>query len=300
VNMDERGFLIVLTPRMNILTYEQSDFVSANRDYYQSFRKTFAEFDPCSYKGIARQPFSAETLTRETIRSGNFREWERPSNKARIRMFELLEEKITCDLVEDPYYADLFDRESDAREVLSMVENPRDYEIVEARISEFESTPGSLGYDLGYWGGEAYSLIADTLVTPMWHPAPEECYERMRAWYRHLNENLLFGAASDAAEFREYYTAQNWAEREPDGSGFPVIQVLAVDSPAGEKVQRRVGGSGQRARTTTAAGLPWPRAQQSCRRVMSLRNAPSRLRLLPATATMRQTLALEDRKGERR
>jgi hypothetical protein len=38
----------------------------------------------------------------------------------------------------------------------------------------YESNDNILGYDVGYWAGDHYSIIADTIITPTWHGPPEK------------------------------------------------------------------------------------------------------------------------------
>jgi hypothetical protein len=226
--MDKHGFLILLKPDKNIDNFEKSNFVNTNIEFFKRFRHLFSEFNPRSYKGISRDVFDADTLSKHKIEINNFEDYEKPNIKARIKMFELLEYKIECDLVDNPYYDKLFNSKEDAVNVYTLLDNQKDYELIEIRRNHYSVNPRTLGFDIGYWGSDSFSLIADTIITPKWHPANEEDYNELKERYKKLNENLLFKTPKEAEEFKYYYKSKEWAEKDYNNSDFIVIQIDSV------------------------------------------------------------------------
>src|SRR6185295_10537326 len=100
----------------------------------------------------------------------------------------------------------------DAEEVWRLLEKPEDYEIVYVERTHFTSEYDELGYDVGYWGGDHFSLIADAAVMPRWHPPDEDDFLHLAERLRSLNEHALFATPAEAAAFRKYYKSRSWAE----------------------------------------------------------------------------------------
>jgi hypothetical protein len=88
--------------------------------------------------------------------------------------------------------------------------------------------PGVLGYDVGYWSGDHFSLINDTLVAPLWHPPQPEDFQELAAHAHELNNHVLFPSASLAAKFRQWYLTKPWAETEYEPGEFCLIRVSSL------------------------------------------------------------------------
>jgi hypothetical protein len=101
--------------------------------------------------------------------------------------------------------------------------------VVKVLRDAFVDSPAVLGFDVGYWGGDHYSIICDSIVTPTWHPPHPEDFEKLAGAVAALNENLLFRTADEAATFRTRYMEFAWAETEGYPGEFAVIQVEEVD-----------------------------------------------------------------------
>ncbi|MDJ0976670.1 MAG: hypothetical protein QNJ98_19595, partial [Planctomycetota bacterium] len=114
-----------------------------------------------------------------------------------------------------------------AAQVHALVDDPLGFEIV--RLSRFDPkrNRATLGFDVGYWGGD-FSLICDTLIAPKWHPAPEEDYEALRVQTRRLNRHVLFDSEEAGWAFRHWYVQQPWAETEFEPGEIQVVRVDAI------------------------------------------------------------------------
>ena len=140
---------------------------------------------------------------------------------ARRRFLELL----GCDVPESDFDQDLLPDYAAAREVFSFLESPTEYEIVQVAREPFFADVDCLGFDIGYWGSDHYSIICDSAVRPHWHPPQPECFEELARELKTVNESFLFPSAEGAARFRSWYRTQYWAETESLADEFCIIQV---------------------------------------------------------------------------
>ena len=191
-----QGYLIVKKPLVSLNRYESSCVAARNRDFLEQIRSAFACFPPEKYRGIARFPLDGCS-------------WDDPSE------VEALEESGV-------------DMRSNALDIHGLLDQPDSWEIIQVRRDEFQTGPATLGFDIGYWDGDHFSLIADTIVTPMWHPPIPEDFAELIHQLSGLNQHLLFSQPQDAEEFRAYYKSKTWAETEDEEGNFCVIQVDLV------------------------------------------------------------------------
>ena len=138
---------------------------------------------------------------------------------ARLRFLELLGDDIPEDLDDD-----LLPDYSAALEVFSLLQSREDYEIVQVQRAPFPCDTNCLGFDIGYWGGDHYSIICDSAVRPCWHPPQPECFDELARALSLVNEHFLFSTIEDAEQFRAYYRTQYWAETEFNDE-FCIIQL---------------------------------------------------------------------------
>jgi hypothetical protein len=221
------GYLIVMKPETLIDRYEKREHIIKYEKYYKTFRMAFSGFNVRNYRGVSRNRLlSPIPFTERDDLEAYYH--ERVENRAAItKWWELLinkveNEDINSDEDDDD---DLLPSIESALEVYRLLDIPEQYEIIKVKRQDFEINPNTLGFDIGYWGGDHFSLIADTLVTPNWHPAPEEDYQELRQCLSELNPNILFNNPEDASEFRNWYKSKDWAETEDREDEFCIIQV---------------------------------------------------------------------------
>jgi hypothetical protein len=158
-----KGYLIIWTSEKSIQTYYNLDFVKRNQDNLNQLRRLTDFLNPNQYKGFGRQlltshpfyPTGQEGLI-EDIEEND--EWD--NLKARKKLAELEYNES-----DDEFY---FKELQDAERVYELLDSKSNFEIIEIS-DEKEITSKTLGFDIGTWS-TSYSLIADTFVTPMWHP----------------------------------------------------------------------------------------------------------------------------------
>jgi hypothetical protein len=222
------GYLIVMKPGPLIDWYEKwGQFIKYEKEH-KTFRTAFSGFNVRSYRGLWRHCLIGPIPFKERDELEAFYLHERVENRAAITTWwELLINKVENEDInsDEDDDGDLLPSIELALEVYRLLDIPEQYEIIMVKRQDFETNPNTLGFDIGYWGGDHFSLIADTLVTPMFHPAPEEDYQELRQRLSALNPNILFDNPEDASEFRNWYKSKDWAETEDREDEFCIIQV---------------------------------------------------------------------------
>lgn len=109
-----------------------------------------------------------------------------------------------------------------AQLIHAALEAPDDWEIVRISRSR-QATEATLGFDIGWWQDNFYSIVCDSAVFPVWHGPDPADFGPLGEWLSQLNEHLLFRSACEAEEFRGFYERRSWAERD----GFVPIRVDA-------------------------------------------------------------------------
>lgn len=216
----QQGYLIAMDPRSSLECYESSRFHADNEGILRRLRSAFACFAPEKYRGISRSPLEGDS-------------WDDPAQvkaleDAGIDMTSNREAR-TCldrsiDKSDDSYDICLIPRLEDALHIHELLDQPSLWELIHVRRDELLASETTLGFDVGYWSDDHFSLIADTIVTPIWHPPALKDWEELAGQLSRLNEHLLFARPEDAAAFREWYISKPWAEEGEPGE-FCIIQI---------------------------------------------------------------------------
>jgi len=198
------------------------------QEYLKELRNIFNFIEPQNYKGIDRSALSGET-EKELFKYSP--EEDIYTKNARVKMYEILKQKQDAFL----NYADFVDDENgfinieDAKYIYNLIENKNEYEIIEVMRNNYTVTDKLLGFDIGYWGGDHFSIISDIIITPQWHPADPEDFKEIIYYANKLNQNILFKNENDALEYLKYYRTKKWAEtdapNENEESEFYIIQI---------------------------------------------------------------------------
>ncbi len=219
--MQTHGYMILRFAGALVAEYEASDFANQSREPLAMLRRTMSFINPHSYRGISRQPLAPyPTLDPNKLQHLEPPELIGVNAEARAKFLEI---------VGDPAYSQEHNEDSlptlaAAREVYSKLERPEDYEIVLVERTPGRSKP-DLGYDIGYWAGDHFSLICDTLVMPVWHPPQPEDFSALAELARNLNPHMLFPTAGEASAFRDFYLSRSWAETEDRPGEFCVVSL---------------------------------------------------------------------------
>lgn len=225
--MEKEGYRLVLKPEIALREFEVGDWIIKYQKEYRELRKAFARFDPKKYRGISRYSVEAyPSMDERAIQAFSSTGLDMDSNrKARIEMYKMLKDEFGSN---KKYSIDLLKTKESASAVFKLLDIPENYEIICTRRIDFIENTRILGFDIGYWGGDRFSLIADTIIMPTWHIPDEEDYVELAEKLSILNENLLFKAPGEAEYFRNYYKSKSWAETEGYEGQFCIIQVELV------------------------------------------------------------------------
>jgi len=149
----------------------------------------------------------------------------RSDAKARERFYDLVGPVEDAEDFDD----DLLPTLGSAREVYGLTDDPSSHEIIRLDRCDQGSNPKTLGFDVGYWGGDHFSLVCDVWVMPCWHPPAQSDSVALAEFARRLNAHVLFSSAQDAATFRKWYITREWAEQENHEGQFVIIRVDSED-----------------------------------------------------------------------
>jgi len=218
--MINNGYLIVLKPEVSFARYE-AKYVKGNEDSFREFRTVFSKFNPQNYKGISRSPFESQA---DINRKALFKKEKQINKAARLKLREIIPQ-ATPEFYDDCFITEL----KDAHLIYQMLEDRENWEVINIRRDTFETNIETLGFDIGYWGGDHFSLIADVIVTPMWHPPASDDWAEVAEKLSGLNHNLLFETPEAAADFKAYYKTKPWAETEYKDD-FRIIQVNEIQT----------------------------------------------------------------------
>lgn len=238
------GYLVLLTPRAAFNAYIERE-VRAGRNPYQQAdlwadaAARIPRGDLVAYAGWDRAPVRRALSERELA------EWSAQRERL-IRLPGMEDAVIPCDLGwgaaemerlmlerlgegEGAYAGDdsqmlLIPTLAIAQEVRAAAADPSMYDIIHVARTPTGVEGGGLaesgasqlqllGYEVGTWPGP-YSVIADAMVLPMWHGAPEQTREEFMKYAEALNENDLFASVAEADAFLAWYQSQDWAGEE--------------------------------------------------------------------------------------
>jgi hypothetical protein len=217
------GYLVVLKPGPTFgawKTYaERTAGAESVAAHSAALRTALPTIDPSRYRGFQRDAIDRSW-------DGDPSAGERaPNYRARCRIRDLYGPDPCLRWSQPPWFdPDLLPSIEVAREFLSLTDAPSDRELLRVTRINVEPTPNTLGFDVGYWGSDHFSLIADAMILPRWHSCPPEQLGSLEPWARILNDNMLFRTAAEAMDYRRWYLCQGWAEQESEPGEFQIIR----------------------------------------------------------------------------
>ena len=211
------GYALMRMPRDVLSLYEASPIARGNPQLLGQLRAALSTVDIAAYRGISRDPLDAFPDRSPAELRRLERDGVDLQTNARARRL-VLEHGIPSD-------PDLLPTRSMAEEVYAALERPTEYEIVALSRDPAARGAGWFGFDVGYWGGDHFSLVCDTAIAPRWHPPWPEDFEELAEQLRALNEFALFPTRAGAETFRSWYQTKHWAETEMEPGQFCVIAV---------------------------------------------------------------------------
>jgi hypothetical protein len=223
--MANTGHLIVEQPEVALANYNGSYIATANADALRELREAFAEFSISRYRGISRNYMIPLPTDEVEIKQWAASGIDVTTNAAARRRFGELLGTRSVDLANPPPDEDMCITLAEAQTIVALTDVPADWEIIRLARNELGPTLTTLGFDVGYWCGDHFSLIADTIVMPRWHPPATGDFAVLRNALKRLNQHVLFDTPEAADEYRRWYKSRPWAESESAEGQFCVIRV---------------------------------------------------------------------------
>lgn len=216
-------YAIVRTPTPLVRAYDESMRTHKAAELFLRLCDTLKPLPREAYRGTSRFPLMPlPSLDPQILRTFEETGCDVKTEQAARRLFlGIVGESDSA----GDFDADLLPDLAAARDVYSLLESPAEYEIVQLAREPFVANADCLGFDVGYWGGDHYSIICDSAVRPLWHPPQPECFSELARELSTVNESFLFPRADEAARFRSWYRTQDWAETESRPDEFCIIQV---------------------------------------------------------------------------
>jgi hypothetical protein len=223
----DRGFALMKFPQMLARAFESSPFARNFESCVGQLRDSLPHVRPENYRGIGRYPINADYDYPEP--GWQWSDRPEPPIGERLALAEAL--GVGGDnfpneewLIDGPW---LIPDLACAKGVADLLESQNIYEIIEVARYPSRTDAASIGFDVGWWASGNFSLICDTAVWPIWHPAPPDAMTAFSANLSLLNEAVLFPDVDSAVSFRDMYRAQPWAETED--SAFEIVEIAPVE-----------------------------------------------------------------------
>ena len=180
--------------------------------------------DPSAYRGISRNPITAfPTADLDQLSFSDSGDVALHTT-ARLAMLEF-QQRVSP----DDYGHAMLATYNHAQEVYILLDptTRNNYELLCLRQDE-QSEDTTIGYDIGYWGGDFFSIICDSMIMPMWHPPSWDDLPSLAQQAASLNSHCLFPSYAKALAFRSWYCSCSWAEQETKQAPFDIIRVDTI------------------------------------------------------------------------
>jgi hypothetical protein len=217
------GYAIFRMPTDLVNAYDQRMRTHKAANLFLQLCDTLRPLPRAAYRGVARFPLmplpsTDPDILRSFVQSGCDVKTEYAARRCFLEM-------LGPDTPPGDFDEALFPDYPAAAEVFSLLESLDQFEIIQVAREPFLDNVNGLGFDVGYWGGDHYSIICDSAVRPTWHPPHRDCFDELARELRAVNESFLFPSAEAATRFRTWYRPQSWAEIESQPDEFCIIQV---------------------------------------------------------------------------
>jgi hypothetical protein len=168
------GYAIVKLPALVQGNYAATDRPRKNAELLGRLRTALSFVNPHAYRGIDRQPIGPYPGTAPDIVKWMRKQGLDDEESARLRMTKRAEPPAEESEADD----DLIETLEETREVFGLLQRPQDYEVVRLTRGSAEVRTSTLGFDVGYWGGDHFSIVADCSVMPRGHPPDPRAFDQ--------------------------------------------------------------------------------------------------------------------------
>ena len=223
-----KGHIIILRPDLDLNKYEKLEFVQKNKAHLTTLRQMLSFIKPEKYRGTGREHFEPAPFWVDD--NGILQDWQDSNpevytNSDAKKQLAIYQDRNTpTDTLDDLCFYSL----DEVKSVYDLIENKADYEILEILENEVETTDKTIGFDIGYIGGDFFSAIADAAIKPMWHPPDFDDMSDIKEQLKLLNDNCLFDNFENAKTYRELYLTKEWGEKEMHEGQITILQIRTV------------------------------------------------------------------------
>jgi len=221
------GHIIILRPDVDQLKFESLDHFQKHKDEYKKLREHFSFINPKNYRGTGRTHFDGNPFY---IDKGVLLSWPDTNinsfdNLKARRLFAKYEDANTpIDTLDDlPFYS-----LQEMQEVFELIDNKQDYELLKISENKVTVSGKTIGFDIGYIGGDFFSAIADVAIKPMWHPPDFDDMEDIKQQLKQLNKFCVFDTYEQARLYRQTYLTKEWSEKEMSDGQITIIQIEKI------------------------------------------------------------------------
>ncbi len=213
-----------MRPDLDQLRFEALDHFQKHKADYNELRQHFSFINPNNYRGTGRTHFEGNPfyIDKGVLLSYPDTNINSLDNVEARKLFAKYEDANTpADTLDDlPFYS-----LQEMQNVFEFITNKQDYEIL--KISENKETLSNktLGFDIGYIGGDFFSAIADVAIKPLWHPPDFDDMEDIVQHLKCLNQFCLFDTYEKAKAYRQTYLSKKWGEKEMSDGQITIIQI---------------------------------------------------------------------------
>ena len=225
--MQHRGHIIILRPDLDQKKFEALDHFQKQKADYELLREKFTFINPLNYRGTGREHFDGNPFY---IDKGILKMWPETNlqtidNLEARKLYATYEETNTPQDTDDDL---CFFSLEEMQNVYKLIDNKADFEILEIIQNKEVTTDKTIGFDVGYIGGDFFSAIADTAIKPMFHPPDFDDMDDIVGHLKKLNDKVLFDTFEDAKIYRQAYLSKEWAEKEMYEGQITIIQIRTV------------------------------------------------------------------------
>jgi hypothetical protein len=221
------GYIIILRPDLDQLRFEALDHFQKHKEEYKQLRQHFSFINPNNYRGTGRTHFDGNPFyfDKGVLFSYPGTDLNSFDNLQARKLFARYEDINTpIDTLDDlPFYS-----LEEMQNVYELIDNKQDYDILKISENKETSSDKTLGFDIGYIGGDFFSAITDVALKPLWHPPDFEDMKDIVQHLKCLNQFCLFDTYERAKAYRQTYLSKQWGEKEMWGGQITIIQIEKV------------------------------------------------------------------------
>jgi len=152
--VQQSGYAILKHPSLLLDQYSCSQFAQDNAESIRNLRNALPFVNPSQYRGISREPV-------QPFPSGGtfIHERSEPNKEAQLAFREIIGPRGTIQNWRERFDEDLLPTLEMATRISALLATPQQYEVVYLSNETISTDNSLLGFDIGYWGDDHFSVI---------------------------------------------------------------------------------------------------------------------------------------------